>query len=490
MSKTPTLPDFGMMINGVRLQAADQATLPVFAPASGDHIGDVPSGGAKDVDQAVAAARHQFENGEWSRLDGAQRGALLWELARLIEADAENLAALEALDIGRPVAEPLFAEIPVAIQTYRHFAGWADKLTGHSFSLPAVAGQDRLSYTLRQPLGVIGAILPWNAPTMIASWKIAPALAAGNTLVIKPAEDASLPILRLAELIAEAGFPPGVVNVVTGSGPLVGNAIVEHPDIDKISFTGSTAVGRAIAGKAAVALKRVTLELGGKSPQIVWPDANLDEVVPVAALATFANQGQICAAGSRIFVHTSIFEEFRDRLRDHAKQIVVGDPSDIGTQMGSLINQKQFDRVMSHINQGLEDGAQLVTGGHSIDRPGFFVAPTVFVGTNDLPLAREEIFGPVATLIPFDSDDEVLRMANDNEYGLLAVVWTNDVSRISRFAKELKAGSVWANAWGAPHPAVPWLGVKSSGIGEELGLEGLHADTKVKTVHIVSTERK
>lgn len=481
-----SLPPLKLLINGQWRDASDGKTIAIVAPATAETLGQAAAASPADVDEAVKAARAQFESGEWSRLSGAQRGKLLWKLADLIEADLDNLATLEATDVGRPYGEAFFAELPLVVDTLRYYAGWADKVTGTTFTLPPFAGSERFSYTVRQPLGVVGAITPWNAPTMILSWKLAPALAVGNTIVIKPAAEASLTTLRLAELSIEAGFPAGVINVVTGSGSVAGQALVDHPGVNKISFTGSTAVGRQIGASAGAALKKVTLELGGKSPQIVWPDADLSKVAPVAALSVFANQGQTCASGSRIYVHRSVLDEFVGLMKEQAEKVHLGDPMDPDTNMGSLISEKQLTRVLSYIATAREEGAQLITGGDRLDRPGYFVNPTLFVGNNDLTIAKEEIFGPVGTIIPFDTDDEALALANGNEYGLTAVIWTNDAARINRFTSQIQAGVVWVNAWGPPHPAVPWLGVKSSGIGEELGIEGLHANTKVKTVNHIS----
>lgn len=480
------LPHLGLFIGGQWRPASDEGTFPVLSPATGEVLGHAAAATEADVDRAVQAARSQFDGGEWAGLSGAERGRLLWRLADLVEEDIDNLARLEAVDVGRPFGEARFAEIPLVVDTLRHFAGWADKITGSTFSLPPFAGADRFSYTLRQPLGVVGAITPWNAPTMILAWKIAPALAAGNTIVVKPAEDASLTTLRIAELAAQAGFPAGVINVVTGRGATAGSALVRHPGVDKVTFTGSTAVGGQIAAAAGPALKKLTLELGGKSPQIVWPDADLDRVVPVAALSLFANQGQTCASGSRVYVHRDVIDDFTARLKTHAESIVVGDPLAEDTQMGSLINDRQLERVLGYIASAREEGARLLTGGERIGDTGYFLQPTVFIGTDDLTIAQEEIFGPVGTVIAFDDDDEVLASANGTDYGLTAVLWTNDASRINRFTRDIRAGVVWVNAWGPPHPALPWLGVKSSGIGEELGLAGLHANTQLKTVNILS----
>jgi acyl-CoA reductase-like NAD-dependent aldehyde dehydrogenase len=480
------LPPLKLLIDGKWCDAEDGATFTSVAPATGNPIGVIAAASAADVDRAVHSAHAQFGTGEWSRLSGSERGKLLWAFADLVEADISNLALLEALDVGRPYDEALYAELPLVVDTLRHFAGWADKITGSTFTLPNFAGADRFSYTLRQPVGVVGAITPWNAPTMIASWKIAPALAVGNTIVLKPAEDASLTALRLGQLALDAGIPGGVLNIVTGAGRRAGVALTEHPLVEKITFTGSTTVGRSIGAIAGAALKRTTLELGGKSPQIVWPDADLDAVVPVAAISLFANQGQTCASGSRIYVHHSILDEFLARLKTQAESINVGDPLVPGTQMGSLINEKQFDRVRGYIETARSEGATLISGGSRIGDTGYFLEPTVFLGHNELTIAKEEIFGPVGTVVPFEDDDQALDFANGTDYGLTAVVWTNDAARIARFTRDLRVGVVWVNAWGPPHPALPWLGVKSSGIGEELGLSGLHANTQIKTVNQLS----
>ena len=479
------LPAGHLYIAGQWRPAEAGATMPIINPCTEQAIGTLALASAADVGAAVAAARQQFEAGEWSRMSGVDRGKLLWRLADLIEANLENLAFLEATDIGRPYFEPYQFEVPLAADTFRHFAGWADKLTGQTFNLPDFAGRSRHSYTLRQPLGVVAAITPWNAPTMIASWKLATALAAGNTVVIKPAEDASLSTIRLVQLIEQAGFPAGAVNLVTGAGTVAGEALVRHPDVDKISFTGSPGVGRHIAAVAGQSLKKATLELGGKSPQIVRADADLDLVAAGAPISFFANQGQTCASGSRLFVHRDIAEELTARLVAAARSIVVGDPFDPQTQMGTLINARQLERVGGYVEKGLAEGAQLLAGGKRLDRAGYFFAPTLFSGNNDMTIAREEIFGPVGTIITFDDDDEALRQANATDYGLTSVVWTQNLAAANRFAQKLRAGSVWINAWGPPNPALPWLGVKTSGLGEELGLSGLLANTQDKTVSII-----
>lgn len=473
-------------VGGVWREPGDGRSQVVINPATAQPIGRIGLATPADVDAAVAAARAQFETGEWSRLSGADKGRLLWKLADLIEQDRATLAHLEALDIGRPYFEPFAIEVPLAADTFRHFAGWADKLEGSTFALPSFMGRDRFSYTLRLPLGVVGIITPWNAPTMIAAWKLATALAAGNTVVIKPAEDASFSTMRLMQLIEQAGFPPGTVNLVTGEGEVAGEAIVNHPDVDKVSFTGSTAVGRKVASQASAALKKVTLELGGKSPQILRRDAPLDVAVEGAAISLFANQGQTCASGSRVLVHREILGEVTERLVEKARSVVVGDPFAPDTQMGSLVNARQLDRVLAYVDGAQAEGATVLTGGQRVERPGFFVEPTLVMGHNCLTLAREEVFGPVGLLVPFDDDDEAISLANDTDYGLTSVLWTRDVSAVNRFARALRAGSTWVNAWGPPHPALPWLGIRSSGLGEELGRQGLLSNTVEKVVSVVS----
>lgn len=480
------LPQGQIHVGGVWREPGDGRSQVVINPATAQPIGRIGLATPADVDAAVAAARAQFETGEWSRLSGADKGRLLWRLADLIEQDRATLAHLEALDIGRPYFEPFAVEVPLAADTFRHFAGWADKLEGSTFALPSFMGRDRFSYTLRLPLGVVGIITPWNAPTMIAAWKLATALAAGNTVVIKPAEDASFSTMRLMQLIEQAGFPPGTVNLVTGEGEVAGEAIVNHPGVDKISFTGSTAVGRKVASKASAALKKVTLELGGKSPQILRRDAPLDVAVEGAAISLFANQGQTCASGSRVLVHRDILDEVTKRLVEKARSVVVGDPFAPETQMGSLVNARQLDRVLAYVDGAHAEGAVVLTGGRRVERSGFFVEPTLVMGHNRLTLAREEVFGPVGLLVAFDDDDEAISLANDTDYGLTSVLWTRDVSAVNRFARALRAGSTWVNAWGPPHPALPWLGMRSSGLGEELGQQGLLSNTVEKVVSVVS----
>ncbi|MDQ4111755.1 MAG: aldehyde dehydrogenase family protein [Actinomycetota bacterium] len=485
MTDPITVPAGLLHIDGKWTPSVDGNEVPVVNPATGEQIGSLAAGTSADVDLAVAAARRQFDGGQWSTLSGLDRARLLWRLADLVEEHKEDLAKLEALDIGRPFFEPMHIELPSAVDTFRHFAGWADKVVGTTFNLADLMGRARTSYTIRQPIGVVGAITPWNAPTMIASWKLAPALAAGNTIVLKSAEDASLSTMLLVDLIDRAGFPPGVVNLVTGTGATAGDALVRHPGVDKISFTGSPEVGSQIASLAASSFKRVSLELGGKSPQIIRPDVDLDDVITTASIAIFANQGQTCAAGSRLLVHEHVFDEFVERLVAFAEGVKVGDPFAEDTQMGTLINASQLARVTGLVEQGRSSDASLLTGGSRIGDRGYFFEPTLFVASNENILAREEIFGPVGTIIRVSDDDEAIRVANDTSYGLSAVVWTKDNDAVNRYAKALNAGTVWVNAWGVPHPAMPWLGMKTSGIGEELGAAGLMAETVERSINVI-----
>ncbi|MFF2654939.1 aldehyde dehydrogenase family protein [Streptomyces sp. NPDC058045] len=468
---------------GGRWVEGEQA-LTVVNPADESVICTVAAASPADVDAAVAAARAAYE-GPWSELSGAERGRLLTRVADLIERDAELLAALEAVDIGKPVGQARALDVPNAAATFQHFAGWADKVGGQVIPTPGYFGRRTHSYTLRRPVGVVAAVVPWNSPLMIASWKLAPALAVGNTVVLKPPEDAPLGLLHLARLFEEAGLPEGVVNVVPGLGPVAGEHLVRHPGVDKISFTGSPVVGRRVAEYAARAFKPVTLELGGKSPQLVLPNADVEAAVEGCALGLFTNQGQVCAAGTRILVHRSHHARLVEGLAAAAERHVLGDPFAEGTTMGSLINAGQRDRVLGYVESAREEGARLVTGGGGPAGPGFFVRPTVFEGTNELRIAREEVFGPVGVVIPFDDTEEAVRLANDTSYGLAATLWTRDVSEAHLLAPRLRAGSVAVNGWAPLDAALPWGGVKDSGIGRELGWSGILANTEETTVSIV-----
>jgi betaine-aldehyde dehydrogenase len=461
-------------------------TFDVIDPVTERPLVTVTEADAATVDKAVAAARDALDDGEWGRMDGAARGQLLLAFAQLIEDRAEDFADLESLDVGKPGIEGRVIDLPQTLATFRHYAGWADKLTGQSIPTPGYHGRRTLSYTVRQPIGVVAAITPWNSPTMIGSWKIAPALAAGCAVVLKPPEDAPLTSLLLAQLAQQAGFPAGAFNVVPGRGATTGNMLVEHPGIDKISFTGSPETGRIVAAAAARTFRPTTLELGGKSPQIVFADADLDAAAAGVALGIFANQGEVCAAGSRILVARTIHDEFVDRLAAHAAKVVLGDPFDEGTTMGALINAKQRERVLRYIQIGRDEGASLITGGGRPERHGYFVEPTLFAhASTTMTIAREEIFGPVGTIIAFDDDEQAVSIANDSSYALAATLWTTDLSRAHTVAARVRAGAVAVNGWSPLDARLPWGGSKLSGQGRELGWAGIEANTELKTITIV-----
>ena len=412
-----------LFINGSWKPASETYT--TRNPATAEALPALAAASASDVDEAVCAAAAAFR-GEWGSLAPSRKGLLLHKLADLVERDAEILGRLESLDMGRPYGMSVQLMIPNLVTTLRYYAGWADKINGDQISTDGYMGAPipTHAYTLRAPLGVVGAIVPWNAPLMILGWKMAPALACGNTVVVKPAEDAALSILHLATLVEEAGFPAGTVNVVTGYGAVTGEALVAHPTVKKISFTGSTEVGRSILRSSAATFKRTGLELGGKAPQIVFEDADLGAALQGCAMGMFFNQGEVCAAGTRVLAHRKVYDTVVEGLKAAAEAQVIGDPFDPATTMGPLVNERQRDRVVGYMHIGKDEGATAVAGGSAPDRPGYFVEPTVFTGTNDMRVAREEIFGPVGIVIPFDTDDEALALANDNAYGLSATVWT------------------------------------------------------------------
>ena len=478
------LPEPLLRIGGESQPAAEGATYTSYNPSTEEIVTEVSAASPVDVDRAVAAARAAFENGEWSRTPAAERGKILARIADLIERDTHTLAALEAVEMGKLFHDSVIGDIPAAASVFRHFAGWADKIVGASMALPDFGPQRRFGFTMRQPLGVVAAITPWNNPALITAWKLAPALAAGNTIVLKPAEDASLSTLKLVELFAEAGLPDGVVNVVTGIGSIAGAALAAHPDVDKVTFTGSPAVGQTIPTHVGGKFRKIVLELGGKSPQLIFDDADLASAMPWIAMGNFYHQGQVCAAGTRVLVHRSIVDEVVDGLVEAAEAANIGDPFEASSTMGTIVNKKQLDRIGGYIESGKREGATLITGGNFVGDRGYFVQPTVFMGHNDLTIAREEIFGPVATVIPFDTEQEAVALANDTRYGLNAMVYTSDLSRTHRVIADLKVGTVWVNGWGVPEPQLPWGGRDASGIGRELGFAGVEADTEEKTVHI------
>ncbi|HEV7460664.1 MAG TPA: aldehyde dehydrogenase family protein [Solirubrobacteraceae bacterium] len=468
-----------LLIGGERPGAADGRTFETLDPATGEPIAVVAHAGAEDVDRAVRAARGAFEDGPWASMAAADRGALLERLAQLVEENADELAELESLDNGKPVTYAKAVDVGSSAAHLRYFAGWPTKIEGEVIPVRA---PDTLCYTRKEPVGVCAQIVPWNFPLLMACWKIAPALAAGCTTVLKPAEQTPLTAIRLGELALEAGFPEGVLNVVTGDGE-TGAALVDHPDVDKIAFTGSTVVGREIGGKAGAALKRVTLELGGKSPNIILPDADLDAAVKGSWTAIYFNSGQSCNAGSRLFVPKENFDEVVSALAERAAGAQVGPGLDKSTQVGPLVSAEQLERVTGYIESGKSEGAELVTGGEAPDGGGYFVAPTLFTTTSDdLKIAREEIFGPVLVAMPYENLDEVAERANDTEYGLAAGVWTRSLSSAHKLAARLRAGSIYINQWGMADAAAPFGGFKASGVGREHGHAGLDAYLEVKTV--------
>ncbi len=474
-----------MLIGGQWVEAEGGQTFASLNPATGEVLARVVEGGSADIDRAVSAARRAFERGPWARIAPAQRGRLLWKLADLIDQHAEELALLEALDNGKPVRYARSIDVPQAAEHFRYFAGWASKLEGESIP---VSMPQMLTYTRREPLGVVGQIIPWNFPLQMAAWKLAPALACGNTVVLKPAEETPLSALRLGELICEAGFPRGVVNIVPGFGETAGAALAAHPDVDKIAFTGSTEVGRKIVRASEGNLKRVTLELGGKSPNLIFPDADLPSAIRGALHASFFNQGQICTAGSRLFVHRAVYERVLEGLSEQASQMKLGPGVDPRTELGPLVSQEQLTRVVGYIAAGQREGASLVSGGRQPERehfPGYFLEPTVFAGGSDeTTIAREEIFGPVVVVQPFDDEEEVVARANASIYGLAAGVWTSDIKTAHRMAAVLKAGVVWVNTYNIFDAAVPFGGYKQSGYGREMGHAVLDAYTQTKAVWV------
>ena len=473
-----------MLIDGKWVEAQSGKTITVTDPATGLPITTVPAGGAYDVDLAVKAARRAFE-GSWAKHRPSQRERLLLKLADLLEAHADEFAQLETLDNGKLLMMARYGDLNIAIDSLRYMAGWATKIEGTTISpsFSYVPGDiEFTSHTLREPVGVVGQIIPWNFPLVMAIWKIAPALAAGCTVVLKPAEDTPLTALRLGELICEAGFPDGVVNIVTGDAE-PGAALVDHRDVDKIAFTGSTEVGQIIQRRAADTMKRVSLELGGKSPVIILKDADIGMAIQGAAQAVFFNHGQVCTAGSRLFVERPIYDDVIDGLAEVANSFVLGSGFDEASQMGPLVSAKQRDRVQAFLDIGQKQGARLVAGGTAADGPGFFFKPAVFADVRpDMTIYQEEIFGPVLSAAAFDDLDTAIRLANDSVYGLGASIWTNNLALANKAVRRLKAGSVWVNCHNLLDPAVPFGGVKMSGYGKELGRAAQDLYTEAKTV--------
>jgi phenylacetaldehyde dehydrogenase len=469
------------------LESRSKGRIPVVDPATGRQIAEVADANAADVDRAVAAARAAFEKGAWHDLLPVQREALLWKLSDLIEKHADELAELESLDNGKTKFIASVVDVPGTRDYFRYMAGWATKLEGATFntSISAGPGSKFHTYTLREPVGVVAQIIPWNFPLAMAAWKLGPALASGCTCVLKPAEQTPLSALRLGELITEAGFPPGVVNILTGNGETTGAALVSHPGVDKVAFTGSTSVGKIINKSATDTLKRVSLELGGKSPVIVLPDANLDAVIGGAANAIFFNAGQVCAAGSRLYAHSKVFDQVVEGVSQAAAKIRLGPGLDPHTEMGPLVSKEQQDRVLGYIEAGRKGGAKVMTGGEAPAGQGYYVKPTVLANVRaDMSVVREEIFGPVLVAQRFDELDEIAAMANDSPYGLGASIWGRDISAIHRLVSKVRAGTVWVNCHGFVDPAMPFGGYKQSGFGREHSHTVFEHYTEIKSVCI------
>ena len=483
VSKTPR--KYQLFIDGKWVDAASGKTFTTPNPATGESLAEVAEADKADIDKAVDAARRAYE-GKWSKMSARDRGRLLYKLSQLIEQRSQELAELETADNGKPIRESSYVDLPQVVENFEYFAGYATKIEGETIPVP---GQ-MFNYTIREPLGVCGQIIPWNFPLLMAAWKLAPALAAGNTIVLKPAEQTPVTAMELGKLIQEAGFPDGVVNIVPGYGETAGAALASHPGIDKIAFTGSTEVGKLVAKAAADNLTKVSLELGGKAPNIVFADADIEQAVNGAMMGIFFNQGQVCCAGSRLFLAEPIRDEFLERFKEKAQKVKVGDPMDKTTHMGPQVSEEQLNRIKGYVDIAREEGACVLTGGEPPQlegdfQKGYFFQPTIFCDVqNQMRVAQEEIFGPVTSVITFKDEDDLIKQANETIYGLSAGIWTRDIVRAHRFAKEVHAGVIWINTYNMFNAASPFGGYKQSGYGREMGKHALELYTQVKSVWV------
>ena len=468
----------GLLIDGRRVASVSGRMFKSLNPATEEVIATIAEGNEADVDRAVAAARRAFE-GPWRTMRAAERGHILMRWAELLKQHADEIVEIESLDAGKPISATLRQDFPAAVDTLTYYAGWADKISGDVVA----TRDDALTYTVREPVGVVAAIVPWNFPLMIGMWKLAPALACGCTVIMKPAELTSLSALRIGELALEAGLPPGVFNIVTGPGRTVGEALVNHPDVDKVTFTGSPGVGRGIMKGAAGNFKRVSLELGGKSANVIFEDANLDAAAKTAAAGIFFNAGQVCSAGSRVLVQEKVYDEVVERLAARAKSLRMGDTLDRGTALGPVISEKQMKSILDYVDIGQKEGADLVTGGEKVGKRGYFISPAVFANVkHEMRISQEEIFGPVVSVIAFKDEADALRIANGTAYSLAAGVWSRDIGRVQRFAKRARAGTVWINTYGYTDVRLPWGGERDSGLGREHGTAAIDNFTEPKAV--------